>query len=621
MGFFDIKGTVKPLTGLSQFAKKPHTLLVPEIQVEASDRYRGIHFNDLEACIGCGNCSTICMNKAIDMVPVEGIEGKKGDSGLRPRIDHGRCCWCALCVEVCPTGSLRLTKDYIFVSENPEDFLFLPGVDNPDGGERSSFVSTPQTTLTELKRVPMPELEGEERVKSFAEVVLGYTEEEARKEASRCLSCGLCTEACPDHMHIPEYINAIAAGNDEDAIRIIYDNNPLPEMCGKVCTRRCEEVCAITKRGEPVAIRWLKRYAIERAETADILYEIVNPEIKPKNGYKVGIIGAGPAGLTAGYYLTLKGFDVTIFEATNKAGGMITWGIPKYRFPVDSLYKQIEYMEKVGVKIKYNTRVGKDITFDEIYNNFDAVFIGVGFQVGWKLGIEGEDLEGSIEAINFLCEVNNVFLKDENGNFVRDEKGNVIKITDTKSIADIGDKVVVIGGGNVAIDAARVARRLGADVTILYRRRIKDMPADWEEIEGAEAEGVKIIPQGIPVKIIGDEKGHVKKLVYLKAEMVPDPKGGRPRPQPIEGSETEIEVTAVIAAIGQGADYSFLPEKYLEKIKIERGRIVTNEWRQTGDPKVFAGGDSVNRTADAISAIADGFRAVKGIEKLLLNKE
>ena len=596
MSFFDLKGTLKPLTALKQFGRKPHTISYPKETKEAADRYRGFHYNDLEECIGCGNCSTICQNKAIDMIKVEGIEGGKGDSGLRPRVDNGRCCWCALCVEVCPTGSLSLTKDYLYVSDDPDTFLFVPGVDNPDGKNNLSFTTSTEQSLNVFNRVPMPELEGMERVKSFAEVVLGYNEEMAREEASRCISCGLCTEACPDHMHIPEYINAIATGNDADAVRIIYDNNPLPEMCGKVCTRRCEDVCAIAVRGEPVAIRWLKRYATETAKTADITKEIVNPEIKEPNGYKVSIVGAGPSGLTAAYYLALRGYDVTIYEANAKAGGMTMYGIPKYRFPIDSLDKQIEYIEKIGVKIKYNTKVGKDISFEKLYKESDAVFMGVGFPQPWTLGIEGEDAKGSMQAVNFLHMVNS------------GEK------------VDIGKKVAVIGGGNVAIDAARVSARLGAEVTILYRRRVQDMPADWEEIEGAEDEGIKIVPQAIPVKI-HTEKGKVKAIEYQLAEMVPDEKGGRPRPVAIEGSNTIMEVDSVMGAIGQQGDYSFLEGEFAEKIKVERGRFVVNENQQTTDPKVYAGGDAVNRTADAISAIADGFRACKAIDAALAGKK
>ena len=595
MSFFDLKDTLKPLTALKQFGRKPHTIEFPKKTIEAADRYRGVHYNELDDCIGCGNCSTICQNAAIDMIVVDGIKGKDGDSGLRPRVDNGRCCWCALCVDVCPTGSLSLTKDYIYVSDDPDSFLWTPGVDNPEGKNNLSFTSDKSVSLNDWKRIPMPELEGLSRVKSFAEVVLGYNEEMAREEAARCISCGLCTEVCPDHMHIPEYINAIAAGNDKDALRIIYDNNPLPEMCGKVCTRRCEDVCAIATRGESVAIRWLKRYATETAQTADIVHEIVNPEIKEPNGKKVGIVGAGPSGLTAAYYLALLGYDITIYEANAKAGGMIMYGIPKYRLPLESIDKQVEYIEKIGVKIKYNTKVGKDISFDKIYKENDAVFMGVGFPDAWTLGIDGEDAKGSMQAVNYLHEIN------------AGEK------------VEIGDKVAVIGGGNVAIDAARVSARMGADVTILYRRRVEDMPADWEEIEGAEDEGINFVPQAIPIKVHADSNNKITGVEYLLAEMVADDKGGRPKPVAIEGSNTIMPVTALMGAIGQQGDYSFL-EDYANKIKEERGRFVVNEMQQTTDPKVFAGGDAVNRTADAISAIADGFRACKGIDQMLMKK-
>ena len=591
MSFFDLKGLLSPLEAIKQLGKKPHTFELDNMGVTA-DRYRGLHHNDLDACIGCGNCSTICQNEAIDMISIEGIDGKQGDSGLRPRVDNGRCCWCALCVEVCPTGSLNLTKDYIFISDKTEDFLWVPGVDNPDGKENLSFTSDTTTSLSMFNRVPMREMDGMERVKSFAEVVLGYSEEEARAEAQRCISCGLCTEVCPDHMHIPEYINAIATGNDFDALKIIYDNNPLPETCGKVCTRRCEDVCALEVRGEAVAIRWLKRYATEIAPTAEKIKEIVNPTIREANGKKVGIVGAGPSGMTAGYYLALRGYDVTIYEAQAKSGGMTMYGIPKYRLPLEGIERQAEYMELIGVKFKYNTKVGKDISFDEIYNESDAVFVGIGFQKAWDIGIENEDAKGVISAVDYL---------------------NIINRGDDY---DVKKKVVVIGGGNVAIDGARVSKRYTKDVTILYRRRVEDMPADWEEIEGAEDEGIHIEPQAIPTKIIKDKDGKVTGIEYIKAEMKAEG-GGRPRPVPIEGSETVLECDTVIGAIGQTADYSWMPEEYLNKLEIDRNRIQVNDLRQTSVDKIFAGGDSVNSTADAISAIADGYMAVRGIDKLL----
>ncbi|MBN2668259.1 MAG: FAD-dependent oxidoreductase [Bacteroidales bacterium] len=603
MSFFDLKGLLQPLGAVKQLGKNPHTIKFDDLNRDAADRYRGLHYNDLVACIGCGNCSTICQNAAIDMIQLENIEGKQGDSGLRPRVDNGRCCWCALCVEVCPTGSLSLTKDYIFVSEKSSDFLWIPGIDNPKAEEnnRLSFVSTTSGSLSDYVRVPMKEMDSKERILTFDEVVLGYTEEEARKEAARCISCGLCTEVCPDHMHIPEYINAIAKANDDDALKIIYDNNPLPEMCGKVCTRRCEEVCALTHRGvenDPndkgaVAIRWLKRYATETAPTIELMKEIINHEVAEPNGKKISIIGAGPSGLTAGYYLALKGYDVTIYEAKAKGGGMVMYGIPKYRLPESSLDKQIGYMQAMGVKINFNTEVGKDIMFDEIYDNSDAIFVGIGFQKAWTLGIEGEEAKGSIAAVEYLDIIN------RGDNY------------------DVGKKVAVIGGGNVAIDGARVSRRYGAEVTILYRRRVEDMPADWEEIEAAEHEGVHIAIQTIPTRVIKDENNKVIGIEYLKAEMVSDADGGRPRPVAIEGSETILECDTIIGAIGQEADYSWLPTSYQDKIKVDRGRMLTNKARQTDDPKVFAGGDAVNRTADAISAIADGFIAVKSIHEFL----
>ncbi len=598
MGFgLDIKGITSPFLALKQAAKKPHTVQYPFEEKKTADRYRGLHYNDLNECIGCGTCSTICQNQAIDMISIEGIKGNAagGDSGLRPRVDNGRCCWCALCVEVCPTSSLSLTKEYNFITDDADTFLWTPGIDNPDGKENLSFQSGKEDSLMQWNRVPMRELDGHERIKSFAEVVLGYNDEEAFKEAARCISCGVCTEICPDHMHIPEYINAIYHGNVEDSIRIIYDNNPLPEMCGKVCTRRCEDACAINHRGDAIAIRWLKRYATEKAKNADMIKEIVNPKIYPANGHKVGIIGAGPSGLTAGYYLALRGFDVTIFESKEHGGGMTMYGIPKYRLPFDDIQKQVEYMMKMGVKINFNTKVGQDIQFQELRNQFEAVFIGIGYELPYTLGIKGEEYENSIQAVNYLREIN---------------AGRSL---------DVGQRVAVIGGGNVAIDAARVSKRYAKEVTILYRRRIEDMPADWEEIEGAEHEGVIMKPQTIPLEILPDANGKVKAIRYGNAEMVTDGKGGRPSPKLIEGDEVVLEVDTIIGAIGQEADYSFLPEDIMKSI-VNKGRINVNAKQQTDLPWLFAGGDIANKTADAISAIADGYRAVKGIEAFLLGK-
>jgi glutamate synthase (NADPH/NADH) small chain len=596
MSILNLKGILTPLTALKQMGKQPHTINFPDEEKNISDRYRGFHHNDLEECIGCGNCGTICMNEAIDMVSIAEVAASPGDSGLRPQIDYGRCCYCALCVDVCPSGSLNMTSDFIKVSNDPYDFLMIPGKDNPEAKEKLSFTADLDTTLNVFERVPMRELDPDERVKSFAEVFLGYNEEEARIEAARCISCGLCTEACPVHMHIPEYINAIANADDEAAIKIIYDNNDLPEMCGKVCTRRCEDICALQVRGEAVAIRWLKGYATSRAENADMIAEIVKPEVREPNNYKVGIIGAGPAGLTTAYYLALRGYNVEIFEAHKDAGGMIMYGIPKYRLPYDSIQKQVDYMIKMGVKINYNTKVGKDISFEEIYNNSDAVFMAVGLQDAWGLGIENDTATGVTTAVDFLGKVN------------------------AGESVDVGKTVVVVGGGDVSIDCSRVSKRLGAEVYQSYRRRLQDMPADLEEIEGAEQEGIHILTQTIPTRVISDKNGKVTGLEYVRAEMVSEG-GGRPRPKPIEGSETIIECDTIIAAIGQKADYSLLPEDIMNKLEMEKGKIIVNDDRLTSIPKLFAGGDAVKYgNSDAISAIADGFAATKSIDKMLMGK-
>jgi len=253
-------------------------------------------------------------------------------------------------------------------------------------------------------------------------------------------------------------------------------------------------------------------------------------------------------------------------------------------------------MVSIGVKIKYNTKVGTDITFNEMKEKHEAIMIGIGFEIPYSIGVTGEEAEGSIQAVDFLREINS-------GRHV-----------------EIGDKVVVIGGGNVAIDAARVSKRMGAEVTILYRRRVEDMPADWEEIEGAEHENVNIHPQAIPLEIISDKSGKVTGVKYANAEMIPDDKGGRPRPKIIEGDEHILPITSIIGAIGQEADYSFIPDDIKEQIEISRGRIIVDENQATALPWLFATGDIANKQADAISAIADGYRAVKSIEKLLLKK-
>ncbi len=586
----DMKGILKPLSQWKHAFGRASTIEVPKKKREASPRYRGFHYNDINKCIGCGNCSQICENLAIDMVKIK--EPTKGDSGYRPRIDYGKCCWCALCVDVCPTGSLEMTNEYIWVKESADEFVFIPGVDKVHYERKEEgYKKDDKLNLLHLERVPMKELPGEERVKTFAEVVIGYTEEEARKEASRCMGCGICITGCPDRMHIPDYIKAISEGDYKKSLNIIYENNPLPEMCGKVCTRRCEFACVLDHLGESVAIRWLKRFAVEQF---DDLKKYVEVDAKPSNGKKVAIIGGGPAGLTAGYYLKIWGYDVDIYEAADKAGGMTYLGIPKYRFPIPSLDKQIELIESVGVKIHTNHPVSKE-EFKKFRKDYEAVFIATGLPKGMSLRVEGEDHPKVISAIDFLKTIN------------------------TGGTVDIGKDVVVVGGGNTAIDAVRVAKRLGANSFIAYRRREEDMPADEEEIRDTKHEGIPIYTQIIPLRVEDGPNGKVK-LVYGKAKMVQVEGQKRPKPVLIEGEEYEYVVDTIIAAIGQVPDLSFVPDDIREKLEMDGRKIKVNERQMTSVEGIFAGGDITNWTADAISAIADGLRAVKGIHLYLSKK-
>lgn len=587
-----LKDILTPFSAWKNIVKDPVTVRDPIKDRPGAERYRGFHQNDIEKCIGCGSCEEICENEAIDLVEVAGVETTDGDSGLRPLVDYGRCCWCALCVDVCTTKSLTMSNEYIWVDEDPEVFRFIPGVDKKHWDKNEYGWKKPDYDFYGTSREEMEEMEPGVRKSSFLEMVRGYSKAQAEKEADRCVECGLCVATCPAHMDIPGYIRAVREGDMERGLQLLYHTNPLPEICGRVCTHRCEHVCAVGHEGDPLAIRWLKRYIADNVPFEEYK-RILDVEKIESNGIKVGIIGAGPSGLAAAYYLGLRGFEVTIYEAKSKGGGMTMYGIPKYRLPQDMLDSEIGFIEDIGVNIIYETRVGEDIAFKEMMDKYDAVFIGIGFEVPYTMSIEGETLPGSLQAIDFLEQVN------------KGEK------------PDIGKKVAIIGGGNVAMDAARVAKRLGSEVTILYRRRVQDMPADEEEITGAEEEGVNIVPQTIPVRIVPGQDEKVTGIKYLKAKLIKQESGKRPRPVPIEGSEETLEVDNVIGAIGQEANYTFLPDDLAEKMEIKRGRMQVDKFNRTTIPKIFAGGDAVNRTADAISAIADGHRAAEGIDRML----
>ncbi len=592
-----LKDILSPLYVWKRAFEKPYSIATLTEQRPGSPVYRGFHQNDIDKCIGCGSCAEICQNITIDMVQVK--EAKDGDSGLRPRFDYGLCCWCALCVDICPTGSLRMSNAYTWVEEGldkdvRETFCFTPGVDEkPWDSEELGYKRPNDYELLHLDRVPMPHLPVEERLSSFVEMVKGYSRELARKEADRCIQCGICTATCPAHMNIPAYIKAIREDNLEEGLRIMYETNPLPGVCGRICTRRCEDVCALSHRGEAISIRWLKRYLADSVEGQKYA-EILALEVQPRN-QSVAIVGAGPGGLSAAYYLLKMGYKVEIFEARPAAGGMLRYGIPEYRLPYEAIDKDISFIVSLGAVIHYNTNVGKDVTFDALHENFSAVFISVGLFDSNRLAIEGETLPGVISGLDLLDDVTN------------------------GKIPVLGQHVLVIGGGNVAMDAARTARRLGSDVTVLYRRREIDMPADREEIEEAMEEKVAFHFQAIPIAI---EKTSDNRLNFIwgKAEMVQQEEGKRPVPVMIEGSREQVVADTVISAIGQSAHYHWMEGNAITNIRFGRFNIEADRWGKTSDDKVFIGGDIFNRTADAITAIADGHRSARAIDAMLQQK-
>src|SRR6056297_1384778 len=321
-----LKDLFKPFTAWKNLLAEPVSIKKP-LERQGAPRYRGFHQNDIDKCIGCGSCEEICQNAAIDLVPVDGIETEHGDSGLRPQIDYGRCCWCALCVDICPTNSMGMSNQFQWVDSDPDTFVFTPGVDKKYWDDEELGYKKPDNyELNNPDRIEMAEMAPEKRSKTFLEIVKGFSKEQAIKEADRCIECGICIATCPAHMGIPSYIKAVRNDDMEEALRILYETNPLPEVCGRVCTHKCETVCAMQHKGDSISIRWLKRYIADQV-TLDKYKEILGTENLENNDKKVAIIGAGPAGLSAAYYLVLMGYSVRIFEALEKPGGMTRYGI------------------------------------------------------------------------------------------------------------------------------------------------------------------------------------------------------------------------------------------------------------------------------------------------------
>ncbi len=594
-----LKDILMPFTAWKNVFKEPVTVKDPLNDRPGAPRYRGFHKNDVSTCIGCGTCESICENEAIDMVAIANFETKNGDSGLRPKVDYGRCCWCALCVDVCTTGSLSLSNEYTWVDTDPENFRFIPGVDKKAWDDNELGWKKPANgyEFYQLERVKMEELHPEERDDSFIEIIKGFSKEQAEKEADRCVECGICTATCPAHMGIPDYIKAIRNNDLEEGLRILYDTNPLPEICGRICTHKCETVCSIGHRGEALSIRWLKRYIADQ-NPSEKYKAILETEFIQKNGKKVAIIGSGPAGLSAAHYLAKLGYEVEIFEKLAQAGGMMRFGIPEYRLPYDQIDKDINYILSLGVKIHYNVNVGKDITLDKLGEDFDAVFAGTGLHLGRSTRIEGSDHENVYQSIELLR-----------------------KITQGEKI-HVAEKIVVIGGGNVAMDItrslARLQKQLYGKVQIITTSLETEakMPADREEVVESREEGADVIPGWAPQRI-EIENGEIKGLHVVQCMSLFDATGNF-NPQCNMDNARFFEGDMVVESIGQGMDLSYIKEPLKDGLEMgPRGRIKVNSDFQTSVPWLFMGGDII-QGPDVIHGIANGHKAAMGIDKFLM---
>ncbi len=572
----------------------------------APDNLRGFHINDWEKCIGCGTCSEICPTDAITMVQRHDLPLKAGEHQQRPVIDYGRCCFCGLCVDTCTTESLKMTKEYIFADSDPNSFILMPTEKWQDQEVEVAYVKTKESDLLDLERIKMDHIKPEERVNSYIEVIRGYSKAYARQEAARCVECGVCVASCPVQMHIPEYIKAIWEDDIEGGLRQIYETNPLPGVCGRVCTHNCETACAIAVRGEAIAIRWLKRYIIDSAP--DDLYEKIFKEpVSEVIDAKIAIAGSGPASLSAAYYLRGLGYTVDIFEEKSRAGGVASYGAPEYRIPDYAVEKDINFIKKMGVNIHLNQRVGKDITLSEIKEKYDALFLGTGFFTARKLNIPGSDHKDIYGAMEFLP-------------ITRDYARGDLSLEEVNVLPS----AVVVGGGDVAFDVARnliriqLAKYGKADVKLTSLETLDILPASDEEYTEGLEEGIQFYFGNGPQEVIIKD-GKIQGLRVRKCLRVFD-ETGRFNPLFDETNEQVLAGEQVFFSIGQAPDYSFIPEVLQKEMTFERGKIKADEAGHVdGIDWLFVGGD-ILRGPDIISAISDGHRAAVGIDEFLYKK-
>ena len=453
-----------------------------------------------------------------------------------------------------------------------------------------------------IPRVVVREQDPKVRATNFEEVCFGYNAEEAQLEATRCLDCKnpRCVAACPVGIQIPRFIERLREGDTAGAAAVIGQDSSLPSICGRVCPQesQCEGSCILGIKGESVAIGKLERFVGDwQLENGRPAVDIV------KNGHKVAVVGSGPAGLACASDLAKLGYEVTIFEALHEAGGVLVYGIPEFRLPKEKVVKaEIESVKALGVKIECDVVVGRTITIDELLDEegYDAVFVGSGAGLPRFMGIDGENLNGVLSANEFLTRANLMHAYDEE--------------YDTPIY--VGRKVVVVGGGNVAMDAVRTAKRLGADAAIVYRRSEKELPARVEEVHHAKEEGIEFKMLTNPTAILGDEKGWVRAINCVEMELGEPDESGRRSPQVIEGSDFEMACDVVVMALGTSPNPLIASTTdALETTR--RGCIVADEWGHTSRKGVFAGGDTVTGAATVILAMGAGRKAATAIDKYI----
>jgi len=454
-----------------------------------------------------------------------------------------------------------------------------------------------------LQRAPMPKQPSEKRVRNFEEVALGYTPEQAIAEAKRCLQCPkpFCKLGCPVWIDIPAFIEAIKHQNFDEAAEILRDKNNLPAITGRVCPQedQCEKVCVLSKAGEPIAIGALERFVAD--------YELKRglkiPSVAKKTGKRVAVVGSGPAGLTVAGDLAKLGHGATIFEALHIPGGVLVYGIPEFRLPKEIVRAEVNYVKSLGVKIETNMIIGRITTIDELFENgFDAVFIGTGAGSPRFMGIPGESLNGIYSANEFL--VRAVLMK-------------AYRFPEFDTPVKVGKRVGVIGGGNVAMDAARTALRLGSEnVTVVYRRSETELPARLEEVKNAKEEGIEFRMLTNPVRFLGNDARWVQKMECIRMQLGPPDESGRRRPVPIKDSNFTVEVDTVVVAIGQGPN-PLIRQTTSSLQTDEEGYIMVDENFRTSKKGVWAGGDIVPGEATVIQAMGAGKRAAQDIDRHL----